>query len=105
MARGRACDRLPDRAIIDLMLAHVPANRVEGAYNRAAYMPRRRELAQEWADILLADMWPPAIHIGQPIWCGRGRTPRPLIRYVTLPRAQASTSLSRHRAHLWPSLR
>lgn len=60
----------PDRAIIDLMLAHIPADRAshsEGAYNRAAYMDRRRELAEEWARILLADMWPPAIHIGQPI--------------------------------------
>jgi len=57
----------PDRAIIDLMLAHVPGNKVEGAYNRAAYMERRRELAQEWADLLLADFWPPAIHLGQPI--------------------------------------
>jgi hypothetical protein len=26
-----------DRAIIDLMLAHVPPNKVEGAYNRALY--------------------------------------------------------------------
>jgi integrase len=34
-----------DRAIIDLMLAHVPPNKVEGAYNRARYMKRRRELA------------------------------------------------------------
>jgi integrase len=67
----------PDRAIIDLMLAHVPANRVEGAYNRAAYMPRRRELAQEWADILLADMWPPAIHIGQPMRYGVAGAGRP----------------------------
>lgn len=63
----------PDRAIIDLMLAHVPDNRVEGAYNRAAYMDRRRELACEWADLLLADMWPPEIHIGQPIKWGRPR--------------------------------
>jgi len=63
----------PDRAIIDLMLAHVPGNRVEGAYNRAAYMDRRRELACEWADILVGDMWPPAIHIGQPIrWAATG---------------------------------
>ncbi|WP_313228538.1 tyrosine-type recombinase/integrase [Sphingobium yanoikuyae] len=63
----------PDRAIIDLMLAHVPTNKVEGAYNRAAYMARRRELACEWADILLADMWPPAVHIGQPIrWAATG---------------------------------
>jgi integrase len=42
-----------DRHIIDLMLAHVPKDKVEGAYNRAAYLQRRRELAQEWADMLL----------------------------------------------------
>jgi hypothetical protein len=41
-----------DRAIIDLMLAHAPEG-VEAAYNRAAFMPRRRELAQEWADLLM----------------------------------------------------
>jgi integrase len=41
-----------DRAIIDLMLAHVPKGKVEGVYNRAAYMPRRRQLAQVWADML-----------------------------------------------------
>lgn len=63
----------PDRAIIDLMLAHVPANKVEGAYNRAAYMDRRRELACEWADLLLADMWPAQMHVGQPIrWAATG---------------------------------
>lgn len=65
----------PDRAIIDLMLAHVPqgVSGSEGDYNRAAYMPRRRELACEWADILLADMWPPQIHIGEPIrWAATG---------------------------------
>ena len=51
--------RREDRAIIDLMLAHVPEG-VEAAYNRAAYMPRRRELAQEWADMLMAGIAPPA---------------------------------------------
>ncbi|SKB26812.1 tyrosine-type recombinase/integrase [Sphingopyxis flava] len=56
-----------DRAIIDLMLAHVPKDKVEGAYNRAAYMGRRRELAQEWADMLLEGMWDPHVHLGQPI--------------------------------------
>lgn len=35
------------------MLAHQPEG-VEARYNRAAYMPRRRELAQDWADMLLA---------------------------------------------------
>jgi len=51
-------NRVGDRAIIDLMLAHIPEG-VEAAYNRAAYMPRRRELAQEWADMLTAGL-PPA---------------------------------------------
>ena len=55
---AQALDRPADRAIIDLMLAHLPGN-VEGKYNRAAYMPRRRALAQEWADMLL-DGLPPA---------------------------------------------
>jgi integrase len=50
--------RVGDRAIIDLTLAHVPSNSVEAAYNRAAYMPRRRELAQEWADMLVQDLAP-----------------------------------------------
>lgn len=44
-------NRVGDRSIIDLMLAHVQGG-VEGIYNRAAYMPRRRQLAQEWADLL-----------------------------------------------------
>ena len=50
-----------DRKIIDLMLAHVPKEKVEGAYNRAAYMPRRRELAQIWADMLSDGLPPPTI--------------------------------------------
>lgn len=64
----------PDRAIIDLMLAHVSKDKVEGAYNRAAYMERRREIVCEWADLLVGDMWPPQIHIGQPIrWAATGQ--------------------------------
>ena len=47
--------RIADRFIIDLMLAHTPKgmSASELRYNRAAYMPRRRELAQEWADLIL----------------------------------------------------
>lgn len=45
--------RASDRAVIDLMLAHVNENKVEGAYNRAAFMERRREIAEEWAALLL----------------------------------------------------
>lgn len=50
-------NRVGDRDIIDLMLAHVPAG-VEAAYNRYAYLPRRRELALEWAGLLLTDAAP-----------------------------------------------
>jgi integrase len=50
--RALDLDRPGDRAVIDLMLAHVPSG-VESRYNRAAYMARRRQLAQEWADMLL----------------------------------------------------
>jgi hypothetical protein len=47
-------ERFPaDRAVIDLMLAHLPAraSSSESAYNRAQHTPRRRELAQLWADL------------------------------------------------------
>lgn len=52
--------REDDRAVIDLMLAHVPRNKIEGAYNRAAYMERRRELACEWARMLVPGLLEPA---------------------------------------------
>ena len=48
-----------DHAIIELMLAHVPTNKVKAAYDRAQHMDRRRELAQVWAD-LIAEGLPPA---------------------------------------------
>ena len=46
---------LADRLIIDLMLAHTPKSisASEMRYNRAAYIPRRRELAQLWADMMM----------------------------------------------------
>ncbi len=49
-----------DQAIIDLMLAHTPKDAVAAAYNRAEFWPRRRELAQEWADLLLEGFPAPA---------------------------------------------
>lgn len=48
-----------DRKIIDFMLAHVPKDRIEAAYNRALYLPRRIELAQLWADAIMQEA-PPA---------------------------------------------
>lgn len=51
--------RADDREVINLMLAHVAEDKVEGAYNRAAHMERRRELAQIWADLILEGA-PPA---------------------------------------------
>jgi integrase len=56
-----------DRAIIDLMLAHVPKQKVEGAYNRAAYMPRRRELAAVWADMLSDGLPAPVVLVDRPV--------------------------------------
>lgn len=55
--RAAKAGRPEDRAIIDLMLAHMRDD-VEAAYNRAAYMERRRELACEWAELLTGP--PPA---------------------------------------------
>lgn len=55
-----------DRKVIDLMLAHVPKEKIEGAYNRAAYMPRRREIAQLWADMLTKGLPDPAVLIERP---------------------------------------
>ncbi len=51
---------LADRMIIDLMLAHTPPgmSASELRYNRAAYMPRRRELAQRWAYLTMQDVLP-----------------------------------------------
>ena len=55
-----------DRKVIDIMLAHAPAQKVEAAYNRAAYMPRRRELAQVWADMLSQGLSDPPVLVGRP---------------------------------------
>ena len=48
-----------DRHVIDLILAHVPegVSGSEGAYNRAAFMDRRRELLDAWG-VMLLDAFP-----------------------------------------------
>ena len=48
--------RRDDSDVIELMLAHVPENKVKAAYDRAGHMERRRELAQEWSDLLMKGM-------------------------------------------------
>lgn len=60
-------DRPGDRAIIDLMLAHTPKDQVENIYNRSAYMPRRRELGQAWADMLMHGTAEPSAVISLPV--------------------------------------
>lgn len=60
--RAIAQEKPGDRAIIDLMLAHQSSS-VESRYNRAAYMPRRRRLAQDWADMLLEGFDPPEVFL------------------------------------------
>lgn len=46
-----------DRSVIEQMLAHEIHGSVEGAYNRAAHTAKRKEIAQEWADLLLEGGW------------------------------------------------
>jgi integrase len=41
---------------IERQLAHVPGNAVRGIYNRAEYLPIRREMLQAWADWLIPDL-------------------------------------------------
>jgi len=52
---GQDIRLLTDRFIIDLMLAHTPTgmSATELIYNRARYMPRRRELAGIWAEMIM----------------------------------------------------
>ena len=57
-----------DRQVIDLILAHVPEG-ISGsqrAYNRAAYMERRRELLDRWGDILRGAFPEPHKMLGWP---------------------------------------
>lgn len=57
-----------DRHVIDLILAHVPegVSGSEGAYNRAAYMERRKELLGTWAAMLLEPFPEPHTMLGWP---------------------------------------
>lgn len=41
-----------DGNVIEITLAHVDKNAVRAAYNNATYMDRRRQLLQDWADML-----------------------------------------------------
>lgn len=70
-----------DRGIIDLMLAHIPKqmSNSEGAYNRAAYMPRRRELATIWADMLSEGLPDPIELIERPVKAIRDRSRRKIM--------------------------
>ncbi len=67
-ALGSDVRLLADRMIVDLMLAHSPKgmSASELRYNRAAYMPRRRELAQRWADMIMEGAIPCAEIIDSP---------------------------------------
>lgn len=81
-----------DRKVIDLMLAHVPKEKVEGVYNRAAYMPRRRELACIWADMLSEGLPDPVSLIELPAkqigMHSRRRLPRAVGEDFRFPRSR-----------------
>lgn len=57
-----------DRHVIDLMLAHVPegVSGSEGVYNRAAFLERRREIAEVWADMVFGAFPEPLKLLGYP---------------------------------------
>ena len=57
-----------DRHVIDLILAHIPegVSGSEGAYNRAAFMVRRRELLDAWGVMLLDALPVPYKTLGWP---------------------------------------
>lgn len=78
-----------DRQVIDLMLAHVPPKKSEGAYNRAAYMPRRRKLAQLWADMLTETLPSPVVLVERPTKPvgdhSRRRVPKPVAEDFRFP--------------------
>jgi integrase len=79
-----------DRKVIDLMLAHMPKEKVEGVYNRAAYMPRRRELACLWANMLSEGLPDPTILVDRPVRDvgphSRRRLPAPVETGFRFPR-------------------
>lgn len=47
-----------DSDVVELMLAHVPENKVKAAYDRAGHMERRRVLSQEWGDLICKGLKP-----------------------------------------------
>lgn len=40
--------------VIERQLAHCEHNEIQGAYNRAEYLPERRKMMQQWTDMLAA---------------------------------------------------
>ena len=38
--------------IIERQLAHAERNKIRAAYNRAEYLPQRKEMMQTWADLI-----------------------------------------------------
>ena len=57
-AIGKVTSVAADRFVIDFMLAHVPKDETESAYNRAKYLRRRAELAQIWAYLITTTLRP-----------------------------------------------
>lgn len=66
--RAADLEREGDRAVIDLMLAHVPPgmSSSEYAYNRARYSKQRRDLGSAWADMISEGLAAPMTLIRSP---------------------------------------
>ena len=69
------------RAHIEMQLAHAPKNEVEGAYNKALYLPQRRVMMQGWADFL--------DDIRNPGKSGRRGNPRPEVKQLIATHSRA----------------
>jgi len=71
-----------DRAVIDLLLAHIPSGTPEAAYNRALHLGRRRELLEIWADMLMVGQAPLEAIVSGPRRGAPRSTPAPHSRTI-----------------------
>lgn len=55
------------RDFIDAMLTHSPKDNIEAIYNKAVYMPIRREIAAKWAEVLVDGLQPASALLSGPL--------------------------------------
>jgi integrase len=75
-----------ERAHIEMQLAHAPKNEVEGAYNKALYLPQRGIMMQGWADFLNETR--KSVKAGRRV-SKRGTVKRPTLTHARAPQPTA----------------